>query len=177
MKKKDLLEKINNFVNTILPETEVKPEEVKTEMKEEVIPEEVKPEEKAPESVLEVGKPLLDGEYVDKDGNKIVLKSGLVETITPKEEKAPEEVKEEKVEMSAQEKPEDIKVSLKLEIEKEYTQKLEDIKKEFNLKLDKIAESVKGSGIIQAPITETKKEFVPMTAKDIILDRIDKLGK
>lgn len=98
-----------------------------------------------------IGQPLIDGEYIDKDGNVIVVKGGNVESITPKETPAPTEE-----EMKASE----IKAS-------EFT---ENAVKEITLKLEEMSKKIEESGIKQIP---TEAESKPLTRKEQIISQLE----
>lgn len=64
---------------------------------------------------------------------------------------------------------EDERNKIRLELEAEYVTKLDEVKKEFNEKIDKLAETAKGSGIIQAPVVIEEKPFKPLSNAEYLV--------
>ena len=163
-KKENILKSLGEYLDKIFitPEVEMAVGDPSTAEK----PAEAKPADKpadapvAPE--FKVGDPLPDGQYEIMD-QIIVLKGGMIESITPKEAIQPEE------EMT-------VKAA---ELEKEVAainEKMAAQKRDFETELKKLADANKASGIIQAPV-DTHSEPKVYTAKEIILRNIENRNK
>jgi hypothetical protein len=168
MNKLNILKRIGDFLDNIKDENENAPvaeTEQTVEQTEEPKTEDVKAQD------LLVGGFLPDGEY-EIEGQIVVLKDGIIESVTPKVEEEPVEPAPEP-EMSAETQlsAEDIKTQL----QKEFSEHFEKQKKDFEAILSKLTE-VKSSGLVQAPV-ETEKRVELKTAADIIMFNADQKRK
>jgi hypothetical protein len=167
-KKENILKRLGDYLDTMFTETPVVEAPV-VEAAAGDPPVETPPVEEpmpAPKE-LKVGDPLPDGEYEVMD-QIVVLKGGVIESVTPKE--MPEAETEE--EMAKKKKAKcDEEEAVKAKLSSDFESKLAAQKAEFELKLKELSEAKQASGIIQAPVEKVEQRAY--TAKEIILRNIE----
>lgn len=189
-KKKTIAEKIDTFLQTLLASDEIEVEKV------EEIVEAPAEEVKLAQATLEDGtvieyatlavnepifivmpegnQPLPDGTYLIEAQN-VTVTAGIITEIVPAEEVAPVET-EETVENTGTPKEitEEVKRTVKMELEKQFKEEVKSITKKYE-ELLKLAAENKNSGVKQAPVENAPKR--ELTTKEYIMQMIEEKKK